>query len=338
MDISRYRNLSNPVTTAEGTAAITFLAKNDSDYGDYYLKITPGGLYCPAGYHLQATTSGPVSYDPINITFLYQGDVRSRLLPVNKYDSMCDMEYYIESPEKCTGGADRRAAFINSIKSDTSQHVVVIDSGNAVVGTNFYSVYLGSADADLLMNYAPFDLHVPANFDFNSGESQLSLMMSYLTPATAVVLSNVDWSQTVLARSAIQRYMVKEYDGRQVGFLGFVSEDITDSAPMLSDQFFVNPNTKALSSENIRLSKELSLTAAELLVDFPSCNILVAVGGDDVLCHGVLQYSSNIDVCIARVQRDVEESADAPVEVVSMGFAGSVATMDERTNNSSDDQ
>ncbi|KAK3272548.1 hypothetical protein CYMTET_19163 [Cymbomonas tetramitiformis] len=288
---------SAPVALVEGADEITIGVSPSDSYGDYYLRLLRGGLYCPAGYHLLVKANAAAPSKPLNATLLFQSNVRSRLLPVNKYDSMCSVDYYVENPHKCFGGADRRAAYIESVKV-SQDHVICLDGGNVGVGTTFFNHYGGRADAELLVNYVPYDIYVPQRFDFAFGESQLDRFLTFIESQTAGVLSNVDWTATVLVETSLKRYAVREYDGRQVGFLGFVEPDIKWYAPSLSAGFILNPDVQDLQEE-ARIAAQLALTLAELHEEHPHCNIVIATGGSSQLCREVLQHSSEIDVCIA---------------------------------------
>ncbi|KAK3266970.1 hypothetical protein CYMTET_24442 [Cymbomonas tetramitiformis] len=297
LEVSREDDFSTLVASVEGAAEVTIQGTEVSSYGEYFLRVMPGGLYCPTGYAVQVVVTTQSSLEPLNLTFIFQSNVRSRMMPVNEYESMCDMEEYVGSSESCIGGADRRAGYTSKVKA-SGEHVVCLDGGNAVVGTSFYSLYYGSADAELMLNYVPFDIYVPQEYEFNSGEGQLSLMLSYLTTQTATILSNVDWTQTVLDQSELQRYQVKEYGGRQVGFLGFVSEDIHTYAPELSEEFIVNPDTQDVQKD-ARLAAQLALVIDEIQESYRSCTIFVASGASYDACIQLLTYSEKIAVCFA---------------------------------------
>lgn len=51
----------------------------------------------------------------VNLTLVHVSDKRSRLVAVNKYMTMCEWDYYVSSPHKCYGGADRWIGYINKV-------------------------------------------------------------------------------------------------------------------------------------------------------------------------------------------------------------------------------
>ncbi|KAK3281855.1 hypothetical protein CYMTET_10376 [Cymbomonas tetramitiformis] len=337
LEISRHSNFSEVLQNASGATSITFQHTVQSDEGDYFLRVSEGGLYCPAGYELQSKAATMGTLQPLNLTLLYQSNVRSRLMPLNKYSSMCDMEGYVEEPEACVGGADRRAGYIDSVKAKEN-NVVVTDTGNAIVGTYFYNLYSGEADADLLMDFTPFDIYVPQHFEFQAGEATLSQMLDFLEKAV-VVLSNVDYSDTILALSSqVERYVVKEFEGRFVGLLGFIDEDIKELAPLLSENFIVNPSQSAQDSQGSvasRTAAELSLTIAALQESFPYCNIFIAVGPTSTLCEEMLKLSSSIAVCIASSHEestDWDSDIDCPYRVVQNAMGNSTLVLTGHTS------
>eukprot|EP00854_Cymbomonas_tetramitiformis_P007690 gene7690-9153_t len=323
LEISRNPEFSSILERIEGQSNFLVPVKNVSDFGDYFLRVFPGGLYCPTGYQLRAFVAGELTI--FNASFIYQSNVRSRLLPIDKYSSLCSYDYYLENPDKCAGGADRRAAYIQSVQA-VEENVICLDSGNAVVGTSFFSTFEGAADAELLMNYAPFDVWGPQHFELNKGEVQLALLLNMLT-STHMVLSNVDWSRTVLADSALQRYAVKEFNGRQVGFLGIVDETyLPRYAPILSEDFVVNPDVQNLPQDR-RTAAQLALVVDELVSNHPSCNIIVALGFSDVLCRQVLEQSDNIDICVASAPISKESITTSAMNVMNLAGNTSLYVM-----------
>ncbi|KAK3244083.1 hypothetical protein CYMTET_46291, partial [Cymbomonas tetramitiformis] len=317
LEVSRESNFSTIVASAEGAVELSFKATDASSYGSYFFRMVSGNLYCPAGYGVQVVETWEGRSAPLNLTVIFQTNVRSRLMPVNKYDSMCDMEYYDEKPEKCVGGADRRAGYINAVKAATA-NVVCIDGGNAVVGTTFFAVYDGEADAELLLNYVPFDVYVPQHFEFNNGEAQMSKMLSFLNYRTDAVLSNVQWTDTILEASSLQRYAIKEYAGRMVGFLGFVSEKIYEYAPLLSDNFVVNPDVRNEPLE-VRVAAQLALVMDEIQQVHPACNIFVVSGFEEQDCEELLKHSERISICFSSAQTgdtDWDQETELPHQQV----------------------
>ncbi|KAK3233791.1 hypothetical protein CYMTET_55932 [Cymbomonas tetramitiformis] len=196
----------------------------------------------------ETVTKAVASTAPFNLSLIYSSDIRSHLLPVNTYGSMCSMDKLREEASSCVGGAHRRAGYIHGLKSPdssiTDEPVVVVDLGQAVIGTHFFSYFNGSADAEV-MSYMPVDVYVPGINELNEGGKLLGNMDKYLDPSVSLVLSNVDWTQSTVLSSItrLKQYVVKEVNGRQVGFLGVVRADLQTVLPE-SHAIVVNPNRR----------------------------------------------------------------------------------------------
>src|SRR5438132_13489838 len=65
------------------------------------------------------------------------------------------------------GGVERRAALIKQIRQEV-EHLLVVDSGDLLMGTAMSSVYLGGADI-AVMNLMGYDAVAVGNHDFDFG-------------------------------------------------------------------------------------------------------------------------------------------------------------------------
>ena len=131
-------------------------------------------------------------------------------------------------------------------------NVVKVHAGDAVSGTLFYTLFLGEADA-ALMNEACFDVFELGNHEFDGGDGVLASFLEYLnagdcgtTTLGANVLPAVG---TPLApetsRDFIKPFVIKEYNGVEVGFIGLDIAGKTQgsSSPLPTTQFFDEAET-----------------------------------------------------------------------------------------------
>ena len=86
-----------------------------------------------------------------NLTLIHTGDIRGRLLPVNKFGAEChfrhahhgdvsDMEMWVRPHEECMGGVAARKYFVDTMRRlRGAENVLTVDSGNMYWGSQFYN-------------------------------------------------------------------------------------------------------------------------------------------------------------------------------------------------------
>src|SRR3989442_6326838 len=77
------------------------------------------------------------------------------------------------------GGAERRAALIKQIRQEV-EHLLVVDSGDLLMGTAMSSVYRGGADI-AVMNLMGYDAVAVGNHDFDFGTGHLKRLRQEAT-------------------------------------------------------------------------------------------------------------------------------------------------------------
>ncbi len=133
-------------------------------------------------------------------------------------------------------------------------NVVKVHAGDAITGTLFYSLFSGEADA-ALMNEVCFDMFALGNHEFDDGDAALAdgfLSDLAADPRcdTPVIAANVvPEVGTPLRPSAeeslIQPYVIKEFDGERVGFVGIdiAQKTKVSSSPLESTEFLDETET-----------------------------------------------------------------------------------------------
>lgn len=136
-----------------------------------------------------------------HLTILHSNDTHSQIDPT-------------EAPEDL-GGVIRRKAIIDSVRNATPNPVMLVDAGDAVQGTMFFTLFGGEVEQKLL-NHLGYDIQILGNHEFDNGMERLA---ANLRNAKPVVLStNYDVDSTAL-RGLIRPYYVREIDGKKVGFI-----------------------------------------------------------------------------------------------------------------------
>lgn len=136
-----------------------------------------------------------------HLTILHTNDTHSQIDPT-------------DAPEDL-GGVLRRKTIIDSVRNASSNPVMLIDAGDAVPGTMFFTLFGGEVEQKLL-NHLEYDIQILGNHEFDNGMERLA---ANLRNAKPVVLStNYDVDSTAL-RGLLRQYYVREIDGKKVGFI-----------------------------------------------------------------------------------------------------------------------
>ena len=95
-----------------------------------------------------------------------------------------DTHSQIDPTDKGFGGIARRKVLIDSIRS-VHPNVLLIDAGDAVQGTLFFTLYGGEVEMKM-MNELGYDLAVLGNHDFDNGMDALHQLRPFGHRYTAV--------------------------------------------------------------------------------------------------------------------------------------------------------
>lgn len=126
-----------------------------------------------------------------------------------------DTHSHIDAPaDGKLGGILRRKVLIDSVRA-AEKNVLLIDAGDAVQGSLYYSLFGGEVERKL-MNALGYDMQILGNHEFDSGLDVLAREWSQLN-ATRLA-SNYDVRGTVL-EELMSPYRVFEVDGKKIGFL-----------------------------------------------------------------------------------------------------------------------
>ena len=142
------------------------------------------------------------------------------------------------------GGFARQAALFKSLAG--RKNVLKIHAGDALTGSQYYTLFKGTADA-ALMNSVCFDVFVPGNHEFDDGDAALKSFLDEIAKdrcQTAVLSANiVAAAGSPLAPNDgtgyLKPYLVKEIDGVKVGIVGITAAGKTthSSRPLTSTAF-----------------------------------------------------------------------------------------------------
>lgn len=150
-----------------------------------------------------------------------------------------------ERTQVVLGGFARQVSMFKSVAK--LPNLVKIHAGDAITGTQYFTLFQGKADAQMMNNIC-FDYFTLGNHEFDSGDGVLQSFLTELRGGTCpqpsvVVSSNVKPAAgTPLAPikdAHLVPWHVREIDGVRVGFIGItiVGKTVNASRPLASTVF-----------------------------------------------------------------------------------------------------
>lgn len=192
--------------------------------------------------------TGTITDDARTVNLLHINDHHSHFEPAG---ATVDLGTAGGAFDYALGGFPQIAAEIKALEA-TVENPVKIHAGDAITGTLYYSLFKGEADA-AMMNDVCFDIFELGNHEFDDSDVGLAQFLDWLAAGdcdTAVLGANViPEVGTPLAPTAVgdyfQPYVVKDFDGEQVGFIGLdiAQKTQVSSSPLPSTQFLDEATT-----------------------------------------------------------------------------------------------
>lgn len=126
-----------------------------------------------------------------------------------------DTHSQIDPTDKGLGGVERRKVLVDSIRAE-HDNVLLIDAGDAVQGTLFFTIYGGEVEMKM-MNELGYDYAILGNHDFDNGVDALAnnLKLSH----TQWITTNYDVAGSPL-EPFFKPYVIREFGGRRIGIIG----------------------------------------------------------------------------------------------------------------------
>lgn len=117
--------------------------------------------------------------------------------------------------QKGTAGILRRKAAVDSVRR-AEPRVLLVDAGDAVQGTLFYTLFDGEVEQEML-NVLGYDVQILGNHEFDNGLATLA--RNYEQALPTAVTTNYIIDRTPLA-GLMQPYVIKQVGRRRIGFIG----------------------------------------------------------------------------------------------------------------------
>ncbi len=125
-----------------------------------------------------------------------------------------DTHSQLDPTDKNRGGILRRKALVDSVRA-AQPNVLLIDAGDAVQGTLYFTLFEGEAERKM-MNNLGYDIQILGNHEFDNGTESLARQWKDINAEK--IATNYDLSGTPL-EGIFKPYTVKEYDGKKVGII-----------------------------------------------------------------------------------------------------------------------
>lgn len=176
-----------------------------------------------AGMAISYATAAPFAAQAADLTILHINDHHSHLAA----DGSMDLILAGEKTRVSAGGFPMLAAQFEAL-SDENENVLKLHAGDAMMGSLYFTLFKGEADA-ALMNAICFDAFALGNHEFDLGDAGLRDFIDFLrrgdcgTPVLAAnVLPEVGVSPLapVAQDDYILPYTIKEVGGAKVGIIG----------------------------------------------------------------------------------------------------------------------
>jgi len=137
-----------------------------------------------------------------HLTILHTNDTHSQIDPTAMPENL--------------GGVMRRKAVIDSIRTVSESPVILVDAGDAVQGSMFFTLFGGEVEQKLL-NAMGYDIQIVGNHEFDNGLDALA--RNYSNAKAHLLATNYDFSGTPLA-GMFEPTVIKQVGDKKVGFIG----------------------------------------------------------------------------------------------------------------------
>ena len=190
----------------------------------------------------------PVTKPPApadKLTIIGTGDLQGRL------DAFPQSVRITESGEKTevTGGISRIATLIKQIQQETKNPVIVVSSGDDLMGRYFHQFH-GKAIFGL-METAGYEVLALGNHEFDDGPGVLAEALDSIN--FTALCSDLEVQDTVMEKSC-RPYLLRDYQGIGVGFFSLMTENF----PMVTvtGKVKIQANQAAIARDMVQLLKK----------------------------------------------------------------------------------
>lgn len=162
---------------------------------------------------------------PLEVTIIHINDHHSHL----EADEKISMKIDGVSTKVLVGGYPDVVHKIKELKASV-KNPITLHAGDAITGTLYFTLFGGSADADL-MNITGFDYFTLGNHEFDAGNEGLKKFLDFLK--VPVISANVNPEKGSILHGMWKPYAIMEIEGQKVGIIGLdtVAKTVQSSSP-----------------------------------------------------------------------------------------------------------
>jgi 5'-nucleotidase/UDP-sugar diphosphatase len=167
-----------------------------------------------------AAAAGP-SHKAVQTTIIHMNDIHSHL-----DEEKMELSFNGEETQVVAGGYPRVAMKIKAI-AGSSDYPLLLNAGDALEGTLYYTLFGGDADA-AMMNTVAWDAFVLGNHEFDNGDQQLADFLTEID--VPVIAANVLPETDDILHGKWAPYRIRMIDGEPVGIIGIVVKKATEAS------------------------------------------------------------------------------------------------------------
>ncbi len=268
-------------------------------------------LLVPAsGYFVPVQAQG----ETFQLTILHTNDTHGRIDQFTEVGSRCTPADAAE--DRCVGGVARRATIIKQVRAEGG-NFLLLDGGDQFQGTLFYTKHKGE-EASTFMNLLGYDAMAVGNHEFDDGPANLARFIERVN--FPVISSNIDSSKDSDLAGLIQPYAILEVKGKQIGIVGFTTEETAILSSPGNNVRFLNIERTVQAAVDELTAKGITIIIAVSHAGYErDQQVGEAVTGIDVIVGGHSQILlSNTDPLALGPYPTVVNSPDgSPVLVVT---------------------
>lgn len=162
---------------------------------------------------------------PLEVTIIHINDHHSHLEAEEKISMKIDGV----STKVLFGGYPEVVHKIKELKASV-KNPITLHAGDAITGTLYFTLFGGSADADL-MNITGFDYFTLGNHEFDAGNEGLKKFLDFLK--VPVLSANVNPEKSSILYGMWKPYAIMDIEGQKVGIIGLdtVAKTVQSSSP-----------------------------------------------------------------------------------------------------------
>jgi len=177
---------------------------------------------------LLAGCAGSEPAAPLEVRILHYNDSHSHFDPHEQDLTFGDMGDYITQ----IGGMANIAALVEDLRME-KENVLTLHAGDAIMGTTYFTFFNGDTESEV-MNAMGFDAMTIGNHEFDLGDAFLADFIGKLD--FPVISANVVPAEGNVLEGLFEPYMIKEFQGQQVGIIGLTIAKKTAESSSPSDE------------------------------------------------------------------------------------------------------